>query len=180
VTEKQTPNVNEVLNQIAEIIRGAQDGPRDTGSSTPTQTTQPASKPVDPSALDPEVVAALRDLVATEFAYNQLIPPLTPRVLADIDDTVATFPDFVKSASEKPYFRALFRAAVDMAMSQMSQSSNEDGRSLGEDRELQVAAQTVVSDLTYVDEEREERVLPLFAAAAAGIAIGKAIHACMN
>ena len=168
MTERQTPNIDEVLSQLAEILRDASNPPVETQPPVPTE---------DADREDPIQVMKWREQLTTELAYWQMIPPLGSQTFAELDDFFEKLPGLLKSLPSKPHLVG----RIDDAVTSLggSQASTEDGRrSLESDPELEELAKRMAADIGGTT---EERALPLLlmaccAALAGGATFGRQLR----
>jgi len=165
MTDTQTANIDEVLNKLAEILHGA----------SPAQSQQPSiTEPVSSQVLlptDPEQTMKLREQIATEMMYMQIVPALSEEILIKLDEFFPKVPDLLKSLNNRPYLQA----QIDKIVASGMQVSEKSGRSFDSDPELEVLAKRMGQDISGDSGKRDiVIVISLIGALAAGVAVGQA------
>jgi hypothetical protein len=121
----------------------------------------------------------MREWLARELMYMQLIPPLTPDLLMKLDKSLDEFPEFLKSLRDRPFLLTLIDQAMASARQQTSNSGAE--RDFGNDPELAHLAERMARDMAG---DSEERILPVVAvligaavaSAVGGVTVGRAVY----
>ena len=98
----QTTDIDTVLAQLAELLRGASEAaPGENSSAAP-----------DPPAAAHSERLASRQQLANDLVYAQAIPPVTADVLESLDDFFADATEHLRSLDERPYLRSQIDAAI--------------------------------------------------------------------
>jgi hypothetical protein len=172
--ERSTETIDDVLNRLGEIIRnanqpqtGGNPAPRpSTGGGLPTPTTTPPLPVVNGEA---DKTNQLREWLGTEVMYLQMLPPVTPKTLMNMDGFVQGLPALLKGVKDSPFLKQQIRQAVAEAK---ARAESDGGRSTG-DAELAAVVDKIGSDVSGAS---GERFVPILLAGMAGIALGRALY----
>ena len=122
-------NLDEVLKRLAERIAGGGTQPQPP-ETTATAGYWPSPSPApeaSPPAADGASMMQFRDLLATELAYMQMIPPLTPEARLTIDRSMRSFAEAILFLRDSPHARARLDTAITLAAVTTTAASQETG-----------------------------------------------------
>lgn len=172
--DRSTDTIDDVLNRLGEILKGANQ-PQTGGNPAPRPASGGGPVPVTPQPVttpngDPAQANQMREWLATEVMYLQMLPPITPKVLKKMDGFVKDLPELLKSLRHSPFLLAQIRDAVTAAK---AKAGADGGRSTG-DAELTAVVDMLGQDVS--GSAGGERVVPVILAFCGAIALGRAIY----